>query len=76
MQPSQESLRELEFLGRLTGLALFHGKILDVTFAEPLYKVMRFTIDHVFEIVLSSILLLHSFSSSLTRSHFCGSRTS
>eukprot|EP00048_Salpingoeca_helianthica_P024847 m.35851 g.35851 ORF g.35851 m.35851 type:complete len:705 (+) comp9623_c0_seq2:245-2359(+) len=38
LSPSPDTLRELEFLGRLTGLALFHGKIVGVSFVESVYK--------------------------------------
>lgn len=39
-RPAPEIIREFEFLGRLTGLALFHSKIIDVSFVEPVYKAL------------------------------------
>lgn len=38
LKPSADVLRDFEFLGRIAGLAIFHGKIIDVNFVAPFYK--------------------------------------
>lgn len=39
-KPTMEVLADFEFMGRIAGLALFHGKVIDFNFVSPFYKAL------------------------------------